>query len=280
MRWRLLAGLLLALGAGMARADPFLDAVVSWQIGMGGGGREAELPGVVLGPPRGTGAFGGSTDTFSLGLGGQIVVEFRDNVLVDGPGPDLIVFENAFLQRGLTTLDPFAEPGAVSVSADGVTWATFPCAADEPPFHAGCAGVYPVFANADDPLSPPASIPSTTPIAALVGVPIDDFVPPAGAGGDAFDLATVGLAAVRFVRVDASQRRFGLEGLAGFDLDAMVAVHSVETAGLPDGDGDGVVDAADGCPLIADPPQLDGDHDGIGDACDTCPAVASPDRRD
>ena len=217
---------------------------------------------------------------FSLGLGGQIVVEFHDNVVVDRPGPDFTIFENAFLQRGLTTLPPFAEPGTVSVSADGVTWKTFPCALDQPPYYPGCAGVYPVFADADDPASPSPLVPSTAPIASLVGLDIDTFVPPAGSGGDSFDLASVGLDAIRFVRIDGGQMIFGLQQLAGFDLDAVAGVHSVEAAGQPDTDGDGIVDAADGCPLVADPAQADADGDGIGDACDTCPGLATPDRLD
>src|SRR5439155_1341833 len=80
--------------------------------------------------------------------------ELTDNVVVDGPGPDFTVFENPFLVRGTTTQPPYAEPGTVSVSADGVHWATFPCALDQPPYYPGCAGVYPVFANADDPSAP------------------------------------------------------------------------------------------------------------------------------
>ena len=36
----------------------------------------------------------------------------------------------------------------------------------------------------------------------------------------------------------------------------------------PDGDGDGVPDATDNCPTVANPGQADGDGDGIGDACD------------
>src|SRR5262245_64749252 len=91
----------------VTRADPFLDRVCTETIGDGGGGGADAK---VLGPPRGAGALQGSTDTLSLGLGGQIVVEFVDNVLVDRPGPDLTVFENAFLVSGLTTLPPYAEP--------------------------------------------------------------------------------------------------------------------------------------------------------------------------
>src|SRR5262249_53022847 len=158
---------------------------------------------------------------------------------VDQPGPDLLVFENAFLPTGATTLAPFAEPAIVEVSGDGVDWHALPCALTTGPFYAGCAGVYPVFANADDPLAPSPLVPSTTPIGALVGVPVDDFDPPAGAGGDAFDLADAGLFAARFVRLTASPTTApGLMGLSGFDLDALAAVHSVERTGAPDTDGD------------------------------------------
>ena len=36
----------------------------------------------------------------------------------------------------------------------------------------------------------------------------------------------------------------------------------------PDDDGDGVLDAADNCPLLSNPAQADLDKDGLGDACD------------
>jgi len=270
--------LLIAFCAGVtgrALADPFADAVVSHQIGTGGGAGESALPGIVLGPPRGGGAFQGSTDTLSLGLGGSIVLAFTDNVIVDGPGADFTVFENAFLTRGLNTGGPFAEPATVSVSADGVHFVAFPCRADEMPYYPGCAGVYPVFADARDPNAPSPLVPTTTPIADLVGVPVDGFTPPPGSGGDSFDLAAVGLAMARFVRIDASDLKPGLAGLSGFDLDAIAAVHSIETASLPDADGDGVPDAADNCPYTPNPDQLDIDGDGAGDACDPCPGDAT-----
>src|SRR5262249_62023476 len=97
---------------------------------------------------------------------------------------------------------------------------------------------------------------------------------------DRFELAMVGLAAIRFVRIDASQIDPRLGGLSGFDLDAMAGVHSVETAGASDTDGDGIADPADDCPRVADPEQLDGDGDGVGDACDNCPTTPNPDQRD
>ena len=57
-----------------------------------------------------------------------------------------------------------------------------------------------------------------------------------------------------------------------------------EPAGVPtypdDLDGDGVLNAADGCPRTRDPAQHDEDADGIGDACDNCPAWENPGQED
>jgi len=47
-----------------------------------------------------------------------------------------------------------------------------------------------------------------------------------------------------------------------------------------DCDGDGVADATDDCPWVADPAQADADGDGVGDACDDCPGAADPGQRD
>ena len=234
MRGRVVArGVLAAvlLLGSRAVAGPFADQVVAYQIGTGGGAGQDEMPDIVLGPPHGGGAFQGSTDTLSLGLGGWIVLAFTSGSIVDGPGVDFTVFENPFLTVGLVTGAPFAEPGTVSVSDDGVAWRTFPCQLDEPPYYPGCAGVYPVFANADDPAAPSPLVPCTIPIQQLVGVPVDAFQPPDCSGGDSFDLAAVGLSSARFVRIDASQLEPGSGGTAGFDLDAVAAVHfATETA--------------------------------------------------
>ena len=37
-----------------------------------------------------------------------------------------------------------------------------------------------------------------------------------------------------------------------------------------DGDGDGVCDDVDNCPVVPSPDQTDTDGDGIGDVCDSC----------
>jgi hypothetical protein len=47
-----------------------------------------------------------------------------------------------------------------------------------------------------------------------------------------------------------------------------------------DGDGDGVPDMLDNCPLVYNPGQEDTDGDRIGDACDNCPSVPNPDQTD
>jgi Domain of unknown function (DUF4394)/Calx-beta domain len=46
------------------------------------------------------------------------------------------------------------------------------------------------------------------------------------------------------------------------------ATVSITDDDAPDRDGDGVPDATDTCPNVADPSQADADHDGIGSACD------------
>jgi hypothetical protein len=233
--------------------DPYADAVVSYTVGANGGYPGTNfLPGVVIGPPKGAGLFQGGLDVFSLGFGGQMVLRFDDNAIVDGPGPDFTVFENAFMAFNASTLTierPFADPGIVSVSQDGVTWYTFPCQLVTNPaahvFYPGCAGVYPVLSNANDPSTPHASIPTQGTIGDLIGLPLVPAPNPGGAGGDSFDLATVGLTWARYVRVQDANivtgDPFGPNN-AGFDLDAIAAIHSIPAT---DADHDGIPDQAE-----------------------------------
>jgi len=233
----------------ISKGDPHADSVVGHAIGMGGGFNEASLPEVVTGPPAGAGLFSGGLDVLSLGSGGWMALAFDDNVIVDGDGVDFTVFENAFLGfDGQFVIEPpFAEPGRVSVSQDGVTWHTFPCSLVPqplplvPPYYPGCAGVHPVLSNGG---APHPSEPTTVPIEDLVGQSALTVTVPAGAGGDSFDLADLGLAWARYVRIegaDFSQAPTGTDNF-GFDLDAVTAVH---TASPIDRDGNGVPDAAE-----------------------------------
>jgi hypothetical protein len=242
----LVNGVLKQIDPGFTLAgDPYADAALDFDPGPGAGFGLADA---AVGGPRGSGPFTGGLDVVSLGLGGRIELEFVDNVVVDGPGPDLTVFENAFLEisAGLLTLPPYSEPGRVSVSQDGVAWVSFPCALDalEAPYHPGCAGVVPVLAHVDQPAGPHPSEPTDVPVEDWVGQPVLSFATPAGSGGDSFDLADLGLAWVRFVRVEAAPFETPPSGAdnVGFDLDAVSAIHSRP---FVDGNGNGIPDFAE-----------------------------------
>jgi hypothetical protein len=184
--------------AGMLPALPFAEAVISFTPGQGAGFGQDKLPGVVLGPPQGAGDSSGSTDVVSLGNGGEIVLE-TGITIVDGPGADLIVFENAFVG--------FIETGIVAVSEDGGEWFEFPCAAVVDGGTEGCAGVHPVYSSPDNGISP---------------------TDPSAAGGDGFDLAQLGVARANYVRVRDSGKNAPYIGPSGgFDLDAISVVNGV-----------------------------------------------------
>lgn len=212
--------------------DPYADEVVSYVQGTNGGYNANLLPGVVLGAPVGAGLWVGSLDVVSLGNEGSLVLRFADNVIVDGPGVDFTVFENAFMLIGAGGFSdpPFAEPGRVKVSQDGVDWVEFPCtlAAGAGPYWPGCAGVYPVFSNLGVTPDPHPGVPTTAAIESLVDEDSLFLQPPAGSGGDSFDLADVGLAWVRYVMIESTafEARSATLGQSGPDIDAVVAVHS------------------------------------------------------
>jgi hypothetical protein len=205
--------------------DPFVGRVVEFNQGDGGGYGMDRFPDIVLGPPRGAGATGGSTDVLSLGDGGSITLEFVDTIALNGPGPDLIIFENPFYTSG-DTENVYAEVAFVEVSQDGQTFIRFPNRYDpegtpvnNPLNWSGFAGVEPVYSHPDNGIDP---------------------TDPEQAGGDLFDLDDVGLDWIRYVRIidtdegenaafcDHGNRIYdpGLPGgfTAGFDLDAVAAI--------------------------------------------------------
>ena len=142
----------------------------------------------------------------SLGLGGEIVIGWRNAVLVNRPGADFTIFENAFLYFGGRV---FAEPAKVAVSQDGVRFVAFPF--DSLSLR-GCAGITPT--NGDkSPFNPSVS------------------------GGDSFDLAAIGMDSVRFIKItdvsqivlNNTQHPFYDPTISGFDLDAVVGISLLST---------------------------------------------------
>jgi hypothetical protein len=220
----------------LAVADPFVDSVVSVTFGAAADPAFAD-PQRVLGPPEAFDALGlgGSTDVLNLGLGGSVTVQFVDNVIYNGPGPDFTVFENPFYIGG-SFEQVYLEPGYVEVSDDGVHFVQFPCdyVVQSPPLqddphpshYLGFAGVHPVFSNSANGISP---------------------LDPAVSGGDTFDLADIAAEAsaqgidldnIRFIRITDVYIKQGKDSQGdiipgtnyptpnGFDLDAISALHS------------------------------------------------------
>ena len=191
-------------------ATAFATGVASVVPGSCGGFASDQLPGIVVGPPVGGGGNQGGLDVYSLGNGGSIVLTFGDvagnHAIVDGPGDDFVVFENAFFIGG----NPgavYAEPGEVAVSEDGVVWKSLACDGKRP--YTNCAGIKPVFAG------PTATV-----------SPLD----PAAAGGDRFDLAAFGLPRARFVKITDGSTQPCIPGenqatTNGFDLDGVAVLH-------------------------------------------------------
>lgn len=177
--------------------------IESFSPGLGAGLGADDARGQISAGPFGGGDERPSADVLSLGIGGELIVDCQWGVL-NGPGPDFVIFENAFL-TGETPDSVFAEPAQVSVSGSVAVWHDFPCDPTAYPY-VGCAGVRPVYANVE-----------TNDISPL------DFTL---AGGDVFDLAVAGVPTdeyIFFIRIRDVGGRWGEAGTSGFDLDAIWA---------------------------------------------------------
>lgn len=178
--------------------------VLLFSPGLGAGFGGSDFPDIVLGPPEGNGSGSGGFDVLSLGRLGEIVLDLGTCNLVDGPGVDLIVFENPFFISGDPNT-PFSELGVVGVSDDGVNFVEFSCDDSGYPY-TGCAGWNPVYSASSNNISP---------------------FDVANAGGDQFDLDEIAMESARYVRIrDVSD--FGGGGTAGFDLDAISVINGEE----------------------------------------------------
>ena len=185
-------------------SDPWADEVVAFIPGHPWNKVGYDyFPDNVLGPPdpdrslNSTNASSNPEELLSLGHGGQITLAFTDNLIIDGPGADFLVFENVF--NSLWTGQPFVEAATVAVSQDGVQFFEFPF---DTLSLKGLAGSH-VIKSTAHPTNPDSS------------------------GADAFDLAELGLGWIRYVKlVDMGDRWHEGSFNGDFDLDAVVAVHS------------------------------------------------------
>jgi hypothetical protein len=188
--------------ASVAPSDPSIavlaDRVVDAPGATGEGFGDATL---AVNGVHGGGNIAGSVDVYSLGYDERpyVVLGWTGARVTNGPGADLVVFENAF--RTTWAADEwFMDPAIVEVSLDGETWVAFPhdyVATDETMYSPheddwiGFAGVTPVVFDSDETM--------------------DAFDPLSG--GDTFDLdalGTDGLAGeirqdgFRFVRITSA----------------------------------------------------------------------------
>jgi len=210
-RWGVFTVAMGCVAALWLQAQPYrpgwIDTVYAFRPGMGQnfGQDSAYFPRNIFGPPdssaRPDRPSASPEQICSLGLGGEIIVGFKGMLLRDGPGPDFVVFENAFFSP--ITSKVFAEPALVAVSRDGEQWLEFPW---DTLTLEGCAGRTPTNGAAE---------------------PLD----PVSAGGDWFDLALLGVDSVRYIRIrdltwwlkERPWHPFWDPTLSGFDLDAVGA---------------------------------------------------------
>jgi hypothetical protein len=184
------------------------DTVFSVKWGTGQTFGREQFPRNVLGLPdtsaRPNVPASSSREVCSLGMGGEIIIGWKNAVLLNGMGADFTIFENPFIRFDEKV---FAEPAKVAVSRDGVRFVEFPF--DSLRLR-GCAGVTPTNGN-NSPFNPRIS------------------------GGDSFDLAQIGMDSVRYIKItDISamvlnnpQHPFYDPTISGFDLDAIVGLSLV-----------------------------------------------------
>lgn len=265
-----------------ALSNPWADAIVSFDAGLGGS-PGYDTPSVVLGPPErqtGEGTASPSVvspfspawmpdEVVSIGLGGWLVVSF-DQPITDDPdnawGIDLIVFGNAGFSdmaypAGVCGGLFGGDGGTVLLSQDGQTWTEVPGLDADGPWptigwlDAGPYDTQPgtVGMNPTRPVNPALDVTSVS------GLDHESLLEQyaGSAGGAGIDLGALGLTAIRFVQIAVPD-----DALLAVEIDAIV-----DAGPNPDPSGDGVIGVDDLLIVIAawdsSNPMGDVDHDGL-----------------
>ena len=199
-------------------SQTFIDSVYSYQWGEGTsavGREEKYFPQNIFGKPT---SYANKyspaihdSEVVSLGIGGEIIVGWKNGYIIDKEGPDFIIFENVF--SNYNELRIFAEPAIVSVSKDGIHFVEFPYNTET---LEGFAGVN--WTNGKE-----------------------DCFNYKVSGGDAFDLADIRMDSIRYIKIkDTSlivselpinHKYYSPKWIIanGFDLDAVVLLHISDT---------------------------------------------------
>ncbi len=144
----------------------------------------------------------GQEDVLSLGMGGEIILGFKNKVLVDVSGDDFFIYENVL--KNPVTDAYFKEPGIVSVSLDGINYFTFPY---DTLTLKGCAGTNPTLTKGKE-------------------------YNPYTCGGNGFDIKKLGLYYIKYIKIKDFTEYIAKTPthpnydpiLSGFDLDAVVGI--------------------------------------------------------
>lgn len=219
--------------------DPYADKVVSFQPLAAGGFGSSFVPGNITGPPDGKGTFApasAQSEVASLharsGAGGAVILEFTNNIVELGSGPDFTVFENVLFIGGNAT-QRFMEPALVWVALFEGEWYRFPVDVVPPATGQPLNLMNPFYYNKG--------------FAGRNGTTGSDPTNSSASGGDSFDineLAIPGLTWIRFIKLQSTGdnavaddlgadlvRHTSLfsalsgAGSSGFDLDAISAVN-------------------------------------------------------
>ena len=281
-KWKPVLFPVYALTTLLSAADPWADAVLQFDPGVGGAAGY-DNPTTALGPPtRLTGQGTGSPmvvspfspawmpdEIVSLGAGGSITLTFATPIADASQNPfgiDLIVFGNAgFVDmswpNGICGGLFGADGGDISLSADGVTWVHVDSVIADGPWptlgwlDAGPYDESPGLVPAD----PTRAIDPMIDVSLVSGMPHDELVElyDGSAGGVGIDLADVGLDSVTAIRIDVPADAF-----LSVEIDAVVDAGIWNAADL---NGDGAVTVDDLLIVIGNWDASDGAGDADGD---------------